>query len=67
MSSNIGKIDRFVRLSLGGILLYLGQTMYAGEQLGLALTVFGIVANVTAMVGFCPLYRLLGTSTRTDV
>ncbi|MDC0835044.1 hypothetical protein CKA32_004978 [Geitlerinema sp. FC II] len=66
MFGNVGILDRILRFSIAAVLLYLGQVTYSGDPLGLGLTIASAIAGVTAIVGFCPLYRLLGTSTRTD-
>lgn len=55
---NVGTIDRVLRVVVGVVLLamvFVGpQTMWGW---------IGIVPLVTALVGFCPAYRLLGLST----
>ena len=58
MKRNEGTIDRVVRVVLGLALLAL---VFVGPQSWLGLV--GIVPLVTGLVGFCPLYRLVGTST----
>jgi hypothetical protein len=58
MKSNVGGIDRLLRLALGLVLI--GLTVFG--HIG-AWGWIGIVPLVTAAVGFCPLYRLLGFST----
>lgn len=60
MKPNEGSIDRVVRLLLGSFLLSL---FFFGPRTWLGL--FGIVPLVTGIVGFCPIYRVLGLSTRT--
>lgn len=58
MLTNESSIDRAVRLVLGVVLLSLvvigPQTMWG---------LLGLVPLATGLVGFCPLYRLLGVST----
>jgi hypothetical protein len=58
MTRNEGTLDRVVRIILGLALLAL---FFVGPQTWLGLV--GIVPLVTGLVGFCPLYRLLGLST----
>ena len=58
MKRNEGTLDRVVRVVLGLALLSL---VFVGPQSWLGLV--GIVPLVTGLVGFCPLYRLVGTST----
>lgn len=60
MNTNVGSIDRIVRVVLG---LALGSTFFLLEGplrwLGLA----GVVLLLTAAFSFCPLYRVLGLNT----
>ena len=58
MNRNEGTLDRVVRVVLGLALLAL---VFVGPQTLLGLV--GIVPLVTGLVGFCPLYRLIGLST----
>lgn len=60
MKMNIGGTDKVVRILVGLVLLSLlfllkGQARWFG--------LIGLVPLVTAFVGFCPLYRLLGMNT----
>lgn len=57
MLKNVGTIDRAVRIVLGLVLL--GLALFGGHWWGW----IGIVPLVTAVVGFCPAYRLLGLNT----
>jgi len=59
MKTNMGSIDRLIRLLLASVLFYLGLFLYSGTGLGIGLVVVGGVLLVTAMVGFCGFYRLL--------
>ena len=60
MNQNEGSIDRVVRVLVGSVLLSL---VFFGPHTWLGL--IGIVPLFTGVVGFCPLYRGLGLSTRT--
>lgn len=58
--SNIGKTDKVIRVITGIILLSLlfildGNIRYIG--------LIGFIPLITAIVGFCPLYKLLGINT----
>ena len=58
MTRNVGGIDRILRIVVGLVLLgltYLGTIGWWG--------LIGIVPLATALVGFCPLYTLLGLNT----
>jgi hypothetical protein len=54
---NAGTLDRFIRVALGIALLTLA--LVAGAPLGY----LGVVPLLTGVIGYCPLYRLLGLST----
>lgn len=59
MQMNIGTIDRAARVVIGLALLAL---IFVGPQ-----TLWGLVGLIplgTALVGFCPAYRLFGIGTR---
>ena len=58
MKTNVGKTDSALRVGLVILLaiLYLSGTVAGG--MGIALLNLGGIFLVTAMVGFCPLYRL---------
>jgi hypothetical protein len=57
MKNNVGGIDRIIRIVMG--LAALGAGYHFGSWLGL----IGLVPLLTAFVGSCPLYSLLGFST----
>ncbi|MEL6193035.1 MAG: DUF2892 domain-containing protein [Bacteroidota bacterium] len=65
MTSNVGNIDRIVRIVLALIVgaLYFGG--YISGMLAIGLLVVGGILLVTGTVKFCPLYKLLGASTAT--
>lgn len=61
-TSNINSIDRVLRLIIGISLLALvfwGPKTYWGY--------LGIILIVTAFINFCPLYKLIGVSTKKKV
>ena len=58
MSRNEGTIDRALRTILGLALLAL---VFVGPQTPWGWV--GLVPLVTGLVGFCPLYRLIGINT----
>jgi len=57
MKSNVGTIDRIVRILIGLSLLTAGLVFQSAWGL------LGLVPLFTATIGFCPLYRLVGLST----
>ena len=60
MIANVGRIDRIVRVVLGVALVAM-IAVVDGPLRWLGL--IGAVPLLTAAVGFCPLYRLVGLST----
>ncbi len=56
--------DRIVRVVLGLVLLYLWLGGVLSGTLAIVLGIIGIILLITGIVGFCPLYRVLGFATR---
>ena len=66
-TANVGTPDRIARLVLGVALIMLPAipgVAVAGTWLAWAAPVVGLVLAATAFLGFCPIYRALGLSTR---
>ena len=63
MTHNVGTVDRAVRTVLGLAAVVWAFSIGVASGLGITLVVVAAVLLVTAAVGFCPLYRLLGIST----
>ncbi|MDZ7376401.1 MAG: DUF2892 domain-containing protein [candidate division KSB1 bacterium] len=57
MKKNVGSIDRVIRVILG--LAIIGLGIGFKSWLGL----IGLVPMLTAIIGWCPLYRPFGIST----
>ena len=57
MKSNVGGIDRILRIVLGLVLIALTLTGTIGVWGWI-----GVVLLATAAIGFCPLYTVLGFS-----
>lgn len=62
MKRNESNQDRGIRAVVGIIALLFGL-FAAGGFLRALLIIVGLVLVITAAVGFCPLYRLLGINT----
>jgi hypothetical protein len=62
MEKNESGLDRGMRAILAVILVLLGATVFTGT-LSTVMYVLGAVMFVTAVTGFCALYRLLGINT----
>jgi hypothetical protein len=60
MSRNAGTLDRALRIGAGLVLLSL---VFVGPKSTFGL--FGLIPLVTGLIGYCPLYGLLGVRTCT--
>ena len=61
MKANVGGIDKAVRIIIGIVLLALFFVLEGSARwLGL----IGIVPLVTALVGWCPAYAVIGVKTK---
>lgn len=58
MQSNVGGIDKVVRIVIGAVLIGLALTGIIG-----AWGWIGLLPLATGMFNFCPAYRLLGVNT----
>ena len=56
-------IDRGIRIVLGLALLVAGAAGLVAAPIAYATTFVGVIALVTGIVGFCPLYAILRLST----
>lgn len=63
MKTNESSTDRIIRAIVGVAALVGALVVGIGSIGGIVLLVLGAVLVVTAAVGFCPLYRVLGLST----
>lgn len=61
MSTNVGTIDRVIRVIIGAALLWYALLAPASGYNWIGW--IGIIPLVTALVGVCPLYSILGVST----
>ena len=57
MKSNLGSVDRLLRLIVGAVLVVLALTGVIGAWGWL-----GIILLATGLINSCPLYRILGFS-----
>lgn len=61
MVCNVGKTDKVIRVVVGVALIVWAIT--SGNILGY----IGIILVITSIIGFCPLYTLLGINTGCDI
>ena len=58
MTANVGTIDRILRIVVGLVLIAM---VFVGPQTSWGWV--GVVPLLTALIGFCPAYKLIGLST----
>ena len=63
MKTNMGSLDRIIRILLAAVMSVLYFTNSVTGVLGISLLVISAVFVLTSLVGFCPLYTLVGFST----
>ena len=66
MFTNESNLDRGLRAVAGLVLAIAAFAVGAGSTVGIILIVLAAILLVTAAVGFCPLYRLLGLRTNKE-
>ena len=66
MTKNMGVIDRSLRLLAAAIVAVLYLTHVISGTLAAVLAVIAVIFVVTSAAGYCPMYTLLGVSTRKD-
>jgi hypothetical protein len=64
MKKNMGTIDRVIRILVAVVVAILYFTNVISGTLGTILLVVAAVFVVTSIVSICPLYMLLGLSSR---
>jgi hypothetical protein len=63
MKTNVGIIDRVIRIVFALIFIGLYFTQLATGTLGTVILVFAIILILTSLIGFCPLYLSFGIHT----
>ncbi len=61
MKTNVGSIDRVLRILVGIALVVVGFVVIGGT-VGIVLGVIGLVPLLTGLIGWCPLYLLFKRS-----
>ena len=64
MKLNMGLVDRIIRVLIAAGIGYFYFTGKLEGPVGTGLLVLAVIFVLTGLVGFCPLYRLVGLSTR---
>jgi len=63
MKKNMGSADRIIRLLLAAVFAWLYFGGIVTGTFGIILVVLGFVFVLTSLLGFCPLYTLIGFNT----
>ena len=63
MKRNMSNIDRLIRAIIAVLLVYLYIGGLVTGAFGIILVVLGVILLITSVLGFCPIYALLKTST----
>lgn len=67
MNTNVGTVDRALRLIIGVALIVAPllnlMGLGANTMVAYALMAVGVILTLTSVFGVCPLYRLLGIKT----
>lgn len=63
MTKNMGSADRIIRLVIAAIAVFLYSNGTLTETWGIVAIVVAAIFVLTSMVGFCPIYKLVGLST----
>lgn len=64
MKSNMGSTDRIIRLVIAVVVLILFMSDVITGTLGWVLIAIAAIFTLTSMINFCPLYTVLGISTK---
>lgn len=67
MKVNMGSADRIIRMIVAVVFAIMYFTGIVPGTLGLILTIVALIFLFTATTGFCPIYRVLGVSTKKDI
>ena len=63
MKKNMGTTDKVIRILVAAIIAILYLTNVLTGTLGIVLLIVAVILVLTSLVGFCPLYLLLGINT----
>jgi hypothetical protein len=65
MVKNVGTVDKVIRIVLGIVLIGLIFVLQVPIKWGgLIMAVVGVVLIITALMNFCPIFRIFGMSSR---
>lgn len=64
MKNNVGTIDKVIRILIAVVVVVLYFTHVISGVLAIILLALSAVLVVTTLLGFCPIWQILGLSTR---
>ncbi len=64
MNKNMSNADRAIRLAVVVVIAILYYTGVVSGTLAIILGVVAVAFVLTSLIGWCPLYRIVGLSTR---
>ena len=64
MKKNMGMVDKTIRVIIAAVIALLYYLGVISGTLAIVLMIFAIVFIVTSLIGFCPLYPILGMNTK---
>lgn len=63
MKCNVGAVERGIRIAMGVILFSIGYFGMLPAWGAVAAYLLGVVALMTGLFGYCPIYRVFGINT----
>lgn len=64
MKKNTNSVDRIVRVLIAAVIAILYLNNIISGTLGILLVSLAVIFVITSFISFCPIYAILGTSTR---
>ena len=63
MKKNVGNADRIIRVILAAVFVVLYFTGIVPGTVGLVLVALAVIFVLTSLIGFCPIYTIVGLNT----
>jgi hypothetical protein len=63
MKPNMGTTDKIIRIAIAALIAVLYFTNVINGTIGIILLVVAVVFVLSSLLGFCPLYTLVGMNT----
>ncbi len=64
MKKNMGMVDKTIRVIIAAVIALFYYLGIISGTLAIVLMIFSIIFIVTSLIGFCPLYPILGMNTK---